>query len=106
MPGTQLAADYHRKSSAGAVADPWDQRISAGIQQSLWIFSVRGGYARGSQGGNLMSAGLSIGTLDLGVANYRHNVGSSDTSHGWIVTFGLGTNQPKAGVPDYITVSK
>jgi hypothetical protein len=93
MPGTHLAADFHRTSTAGEVADPWDQRIALGFQQSLSIFSFRGGYARGSQAGRLLSAGLSVGPLDLGVARYDHNVGDNDRSQGWIATFGLGTQQ-------------
>src|SRR5690606_8904169 len=86
--GTQLAADFHRRTSSGEVADPWDQRVAVGVQQNLWIFGLRAGYAQGSQNGTLLSGSLSIGPLGVGIAQYSHDVPAGGAAEGWTATSG------------------
>jgi hypothetical protein len=87
---TRLSADVHRKLTNGRLGDPWDQRVAVGIQQSLSLISVRGGYSVGNDGGNMLGSGLSIGPLDLGVARYQHSSVRGDAQRGWMATLGLG----------------
>ncbi len=102
-PGTQLALDFHRRSAVSERPDPWDQRIAIGLQQSVSIFAVRAGYALGNEGGRLMSGGLSVGPVDVGVAKYQHAVSAGHTSEGWIASFGIGIKSPQVEhTPTYI----
>lgn len=91
---TTFAADYHRKLTDGRLGDEWDRRLSFGVQQSLAMFAVRAGYAAGSDGGNMVTGGLSAGPLDIGVARYQRSDFEGERTRGWIGTFGLGVNQP------------
>ncbi|MEX2583340.1 MAG: hypothetical protein WD766_08695 [Gemmatimonadota bacterium] len=90
---THVAADFHKKVTDGRLGDAWDQRFSVGLQQQLPIISVRAGYAGANDGGNMLSGGLSIGPLDLGVARYQHSDIDDTRTRGWIATFGLGVEQ-------------
>jgi len=89
-PGTHFAADFHRKFSDGELADPWDHRLSLGVRQKLSIFSFRAGYALGNDGGKLATGGFSIGSLDIGIAQYQLSEIDGEKASGWMVTAGLG----------------
>jgi hypothetical protein len=93
-PKTRVAADVHRKVGDGRLADPWDHRVAVGVDQSIWILGARAGYAVGSDGGNLLGLGFSLGPLDVGIARYQHSADGDGRNRGFIGTFGLGIAQP------------
>lgn len=93
-PMTYLAADYHQSLSDGRLGDPWDRRLSIGVEQGWRLFRLRGGFALGNDGGNLLGAGLSVGPLDLGLARYQQKGLAGSRTRGWILTFGASVDQP------------
>jgi hypothetical protein len=87
--GTTLAAGFHTElddSPAGAL---WDQQLSLGVQQKIPLVTLRAGFATDMEDGNLLSGGLSLGPIQLGVARVKSGSGD-DSRSGWIATFGLG----------------
>lgn len=67
----------------------WNQQLSVGVQQRLPIVTLRAGLATDLEDGTLLSGGLSLGPIHLGVAHVA--TGSADDKReGWIATFGLG----------------
>jgi hypothetical protein len=87
--GTTVAAGFQTElddSPAGAL---WDQQLSLGIQQRIPIITLRAGFATDMEDGTLLSGGLSLGPIQLGVAKITSGSGDAERS-GWIATFGLG----------------
>ena len=91
---TWVSADFHRKITEGRLGDDWDQRFAVGVQQALWFFKARAGYAAGSDGGSMFGGGLSVGPLDLGIARYQRSEIDDVRARGWVATWGLGVAQP------------
>ncbi|WP_420125219.1 DUF5723 family protein [Longimicrobium sp.] len=87
--GTTLAAAFQSElddSPAGAL---WDQQLSFGVQQKIPLITLRAGLATDMEDGSLLSGGLSLGPIQLGVARVTSGSGDDERS-GWIATFGLG----------------
>jgi hypothetical protein len=87
--GTTLAAAFQTElddSPAGAL---WDQQLSLGVQQKIPVVTLRAGLATDMEDGTLLSGGLSLGPIQLGVAHVTAGSGDDERS-GWIATFGLG----------------
>jgi hypothetical protein len=87
---TQIALDWHHKLDAGKLADPWDQRVAVGVQQRLSIFGFSAGYSVGGEGGNMLTGGLTVGALDLGVARYQYSDLDGGRNRGLIASVGVG----------------
>jgi hypothetical protein len=87
---TTLAAAYQKELDEDTpFGGMWDQQLSVGVQQRLWILGLRAGLATDLADGNMLSGGLSLGPLHLGVAHVAIGSGDDERS-GWIATFGLG----------------
>lgn len=87
--GTTLSAAFQSElgdSPAGAL---WDQQLSFGVQQKIPLITLRAGLATDMEDGTLLSGGLSLGPIQLGVARLTSGSGDDERS-GWIATFGLG----------------
>jgi hypothetical protein len=87
--GTTLSAAFQTElddSPAGAL---WDQQLSLGVQQKIPVVTLRAGLATDMEDGTLLSGGLSLGPIQLGVARVTSGSGDGERS-GWIATFGLG----------------
>lgn len=87
--GTTLAAGFQTElddSPAGAL---WDQQLSLGVQQKIPVVTLRAGFATDMEDGTLLSGGLSLGAIQLGLARVTSGTGDDERS-GWIATFGLG----------------
>jgi hypothetical protein len=88
--GTTLAAAFQSElggdSPVGAL---WDQQVSLGVQQRIPLVTLRAGFASDMEDGTLLSGGLSLGPIQLGVARITTGSGDDERS-GWIATFGLG----------------
>jgi Family of unknown function (DUF5723) len=67
----------------------WDQQVSLGVQQRLPIVTLRAGLATDLEDGSMLSGGLSLGPVQLGVARITTG-GRNGERDGWIATFGLG----------------
>jgi hypothetical protein len=87
---TTLAAAYQKELDEDTpFGGLWDQQLSVGVQQRVWILGLRAGLATDLGDGNLFSGGLSVGPVHLGVAHVATGSGDDERS-GWIATFGLG----------------
>lgn len=96
--GTTLSTAFHKELDEDSpFGGLWGQQLAFGVQQRLPIITLRAGLASDLEDGTLLSGGLSLGPIHLGVA--RVGMGSGDDErNGWIATFGLGgrsdTTQP------------
>jgi hypothetical protein len=86
--GTTLAAGFHTGMGDSPVGALWDRQISLGVQQKIPFVTLRAGLATDMDDGTLLSGGLSLGPLQLGVARISSGSGNDERS-GWIATFGL-----------------
>lgn len=86
---TRLAMGYQKTLAEGLMASGWERSVSAGIQQRLLLVTARVGYATDLGDQSMLSAGLSVGPLDVGVAILD---GESNGHHdsGVTATIGLG----------------
>lgn len=87
--GTTLAAAFQKELDEDTpFGGLWNQQLSVGVQQRLPIITLRAGLATDLEDGSLLSGGLSLGPVHLGVA--RVVTGGAEDREGWIATFGLG----------------
>jgi hypothetical protein len=88
--GTTLAAAYQKELDDDTpFGGLWGQQLSVGVQQRLPIITLRAGLATDLEDGSLLSGGLSLGPVHVGVARIVTG-GGDDAREGWIATFGLG----------------
>lgn len=88
--GTTLAAGFHKELDEDTpFGGLWGQQLSVGVQQRLPIITLRAGLATDLEDGTLLSGGLSLGPVHLGVARIATGSGDGERE-GWIATFGLG----------------
>jgi hypothetical protein len=85
--GARVATAYHGKLNETTVGG-WDRMASIGAQQNLWIAAVRGGIASDMDGATMLSAGASLGPLNVGLARALSEVDDHTRSSG-MVTVGL-----------------
>lgn len=90
-PGTLLSAGYTGDLGDSRTGALWDQSLGVGVQQRLAFLSARVGVASNLDSGTLLSGGLSLGPLHLGVARISDGSVQGFDRKGWIATFGLGT---------------
>jgi hypothetical protein len=88
--GTTLSTAFQKElDDDSPFGQLWSQQLSVGVQQRLPIVTLRAGLATDLEDGSVLSGGLSLGPIQLGVA--RITTGSADDQRsGWIATFGLG----------------
>jgi hypothetical protein len=72
------------------VGGVWDRSLGLGVQQRVAFLSARAGVSSNLDSGMLLSGGLSLGPIHLGVAHVSDSLGTANRS-GWIATFGLAT---------------
>ena len=88
--GTTLAASFQTGlGDDSPVGGLWSQQVSLGVQQRIPIVTLRAGFASDMEDGTLLSGGLSLGPIQLGIAKVTTGSGDDERS-GWIATFGLG----------------
>lgn len=83
--GTTVAAGYQEDLDPNAFSGPWTRQASLGIQQRIPFVTLRAGVATGFSDGSLLSGGLSLGPLQLGLARVT---GGGDRE-GWVASIGL-----------------
>mgnify|MGYP006210510607 CR=1 FL=1 len=85
---------YREQLSAGRLASRWDREISIGIQQRIPLMVLRAGYATNLEEGSMVSGGLSLGPIQVGLARLDDGMHQGSPRGGWIGTFGLGVMAP------------
>lgn len=86
--GTMVAAAYHEQLETSAFSGLWTRQASLGIQQRIPLVTLRAGVASDFGEGSMLSGGLSLGPLQLGVARVTRG-SDGDRREGWIATVGL-----------------
>jgi Family of unknown function (DUF5723) len=89
---TRLAAGYQDALTAGRMGGGWDRTLSVGVEQRVPLVTLRAGAATDLDGGALLSGGMSLGPVHLGVAHTSASAGRS----GWIASIGLAMQAPAA----------
>jgi hypothetical protein len=87
--GTTLSAALRTELEESPFGGMWGQQVSLGVQQRIPVVTLRAGFATDMEDGTLLSGGLSLGPIQLGVGVVRTGSGDDERS-GWIATFGLG----------------
>jgi hypothetical protein len=89
LPRTQVAADYRNRLDDSRLQGLWAKSLSVGVEQRIPVVTLRVGAATDMDKGSMLTAGLGLGPLTVGVG--RLNNGSSDgvDRKGWVATFGL-----------------
>jgi len=91
--GTLVSAAFQDNLNDTRVGGVWDRSLGIGVQQKVAFVSARVGLSSNLDSGTLLSGGLSLGPLHLGVAKVSDSRDGAD-SHGWIATVGLATASP------------
>lgn len=86
--GTTVAAAFRTQLQESRFGGLWDQQVSLGVQQRIPIVTLRAGFATDLEDGTLLSGGLTLGPLRLGIA--RLATGGETGSNGWVATLGIG----------------
>lgn len=92
--GTLVSAAYQSNLNTTRVGGVWDESLGIGVQQKVAFLSARLGLSSNLDSGTLLTGGLSLGPIHLGVAKFNDSRDGADRS-GWIATFGLSTASPQ-----------
>jgi hypothetical protein len=90
--GSTLNGSFSRHVTDGRLDGSWDETLAFGAEQNLWILGVRGGYATNLDGARLLSGGLRLGPMNLGLARLDDALTDGVSHGGWIVSAGLGVS--------------
>ena len=94
--GTELAASFTDELSDSRISGLWSRSLSAGVEQKLAFLRLRAGISTNLDKASLLSAGLSLGPLDLAVARLDNGPGLGGADReGWVASFGLSTRSPQ-----------
>jgi Family of unknown function (DUF5723) len=88
--GTLVSAAFQSNLNTTRVGGVWDESLGVGVQQRIAFLAARVGVSSNLDSGTLLTGGLSLGPLHLGVAKLNDSRNGADAS-GWIATFGLST---------------
>jgi hypothetical protein len=88
--GTLVSAAYQDNLNTTRVGGVWDRSLGIGVQQRLAFLAARVGVSSNLDSGTLLTGGLSLGPLHLGIARVSDSLNGADRS-GWIGTLGLST---------------
>lgn len=85
---TRLAASYQDVLTAGRMASGWERAAAFGVEQRIPLATLRAGAATDLDGSAMLSGGLSLGPLQMGVARTTGSRAGIDHG-GWTVSVGL-----------------
>jgi hypothetical protein len=94
---TVVAASYRDVLTSGRMAAGWERAAAFGVEQRIPLVTLRAGAATDLDGRSMLSGGLGLGPLQLGVARTTGDVDGTE-SGGWTASLGLsarsGTARP------------
>jgi len=91
LAGTEMVASFSEDLTDGSLSGEWPRTVAGGVEQRIPLTRLRVGFASDLDGGSLVSGGLSLGPIDLGVARLQDGSDVAGTRSGWVAVFGLGT---------------
>jgi hypothetical protein len=86
---THLAASYSEDLTDGTLRGAWPRMVGVGVQQRLPVSTLRLGAAGNLDGGSMLTGGLTLGPVDLGVARFEDRADVTGVRSGWMGVFGL-----------------
>jgi len=98
--GTAVELVGSSVSPRGRQHAEWDERVSLGVEQRLWVFSLRAGGSKGSDGVQTLSGGLGISVGPVAL-----DIGAGLMSGGFDITEGLVTPENVDYAGGHATVS-
>jgi hypothetical protein len=98
--GTAIELVGSSVSPRGRQHSQWDERVSLGVEQRLWILRLRAGGAKGTDGLQSLSGGLGLGLGPVGI-----DVGGGLMSGGFDLTEGVLAPEDVEYAGGYVTLS-
>lgn len=86
---TQVEASYRRHLTEGRLGGAWTQTAAVGVQQKIPLLTLRAGAATNLERGSMLSAGVTLGAMELGLARLRDERADGVARNGWVGSFGL-----------------
>jgi hypothetical protein len=88
--GTTIAAEYGNRTDDSRLQGFWKQSFSVGVQQKLPVVTLSVGAAKNDASGSLLSAGLVLGPLKVGIGRLNNGSVNGVDRKGWVASFGVG----------------
>jgi hypothetical protein len=86
---TKVGLAYSANLTEGRLAGRWDRMLGAGVEQRLPLVTVRAGYTSNLEESSMLTGGLSLGVLEVGVARISDGSYFGTPREGYIGTFGV-----------------
>ena len=87
---TDLLLAYSQELTDGRLGGDWQRRLAVGAEHRIGLLALRAGAAADLDGEHMLTGGIALGPLQLGIA--RLSGDREDTSRsGWMGSFGLST---------------
>ena len=87
---TDLLLAYSEELTDGRLGGDWQRRVAVGAEHRFWLLALRAGLAGDLDGEHMLSGGISLGPMHLGIARLSGDRGDTSRS-GWLGSFGLST---------------
>jgi hypothetical protein len=88
-PSTLVSAAYQGNLDDTRIGGLWERSLSVGWQQQVAFLGLRAGLASDLDDGSLLSGGITLGPLNLGLARLSDGEVEDRSRSGWIFTAGL-----------------
>ncbi|HEY7770354.1 DUF5723 family protein [Longimicrobium sp.] len=82
---TTVGVQYQSQLEDSPISGMWENQVSVGVQQKLPIITLRAGLATDMADANMLTGGLTLGPIQLGVARLT----GAGERNGWVYTFAL-----------------
>lgn len=86
---TQVAAQYTDALTAGRLGGAWERQLSLGVEQKVPVTTLRAGIATDLAGARMLTGGLTLGPVQLGLGRVNETLDGGIRRAGWVATFGL-----------------
>jgi hypothetical protein len=86
---THVGVAYMSNLTEGRLAGRWERLASVGVQQKLPVGTLRAGLSSNFDAGSILSGGLSLGVLEMGIARVSDGDYFGGAREGVIATFGI-----------------
>ncbi len=86
---TTITGAFNSNLTDGRLAGRWEKLVGVGVQQGLPFATLRAGYSTDMDAGSLLSGGVTLGPLDLGIARFDNGEVDGASRNGWVASFGL-----------------
>jgi hypothetical protein len=86
--GTTASAAYREELETSPFSGMWPRQLAVGVEQRIPFVTLRAGAASDLDAGGMLSGGIGLGPVQLGVARVSRGTGDG-RREGWIASVGL-----------------